>query len=160
VQDKTCRIDHSHHLKDWETGELRRFLCDQDLDYWKLYDISNNSFFAVDEDGDLGWYGTSRNEDDFYWTISGHGCMENKGTGKVLILNEDNELAVSDINPRRRVPSEWKWSLEPNVKLFNQGTGAPVCYDHYNDRYYCGLLGQDYASFEALSHFDYPEEFA
>ena len=57
-------------------------MCDQDLDYWKLYDISNNSFFAVDEGGDLGWYGTSRNEDDFYWTISGHGCIENKGTGQ------------------------------------------------------------------------------
>ena len=74
---------HSHHLKDWEEEELRQFLCNKDLDYWKLYDSENRSYFYVDEDGDLATNGTSWNDDEMYWTMSGHGCIENKGTGQL-----------------------------------------------------------------------------
>ena len=75
-------FSHSHHLKDWEMGELRQFLTDEDLDYWKLYDSTNRKYLFVDEDWDLAFSGTSWNEDDMYWTMSGHGLIENKETGQ------------------------------------------------------------------------------
>ena len=75
----------------------------------------------------------------------------------VLIVDEDNYVTVSSTNRKRCEPSEWKWSIGSDDQLVNKGTGGYVCFDDDSDSYYCG---HDYARFQTLSHFDYPEEFA
>ena len=62
--------------------ELTGFLCVENLDYWKFYDSTNKQYFYVKEDGELATSGTSWNEDNMYWTMAGHGCIENKETGQ------------------------------------------------------------------------------
>ena len=64
-------------------------------------------------------------------------------------MGNDNYVTVSDINPRLRVPSEWKWSWWSDGRLVNVCTGTSVCFDDINDWYYSG---QEYVSFRTLGH--------
>ena len=75
----------------------------------------------------------------------------------VLIIDDDLELNVSEINPTRRVPSEWKWTWESDGRLVNHGNWGYVCFDDASNCYYSG---QDYASCRTLAHNDEPNEFA
>ena len=80
----TLYFSHSHHLVDWEVARLKSFLREEKIDYWKLYDASNRKYLSVSEyDRELEYYGSSNNTAEMYWTTSGHGCIENKATGRV-----------------------------------------------------------------------------
>ena len=159
-------------MEDWEEDELRTFLWEEKLDYWKLYDSTNRKYFYVDEYGELATNGTSWNDDNMYWTTSGHRCIENKGTGEfscqvwgwnnwkyspivvlsvsglVLTIDDDLSLTVSDIYPG----PECKWTWDDDGQLVNLATNGSVGYDPISDWYYPGQ--QDYVSFRTLSHTD------
>ena len=66
-------------------------------------------------------------------------------------MGNDNYVTVSDINPRLRVPSEWKWRWWSEGRLVNIGTMGYVCRDDITDCnwYYSG---QEYVSFRTLAH--------
>lgn len=76
----------NHLLEPWEENELKTFIRKRSLDYWKLYDVTNQQYLHV-ESGHLRAGDTfhrsfgDQNSDEMYWTRSGDDLIENKATG-------------------------------------------------------------------------------
>ena len=71
----------SYLLEPWEESELKIFLTQRSLDYWKLCDITYVKRYLYVEDGQLKDSMQTRNSDEMYWTKSGDDLIENKATG-------------------------------------------------------------------------------
>ena len=77
--------------------------------------------------------------------------------GKVLTLDYEDGLAVSEVNPKRRVPLNWKWIWGPDGHLVNVGRRAMVGFDDDSEWYFAGRTR---AKFEIRKDLVYPNEFA
>ena len=82
-------------LEPWEENELKAFLVERCLGYFRIVDVTNQMYLYVDDNrqlrstsasGSAFIVSTQRqvdkgNSDDMYWTRSGDDLIENKNTG-------------------------------------------------------------------------------